>query len=201
MAIWVCADLHLQHKNIIGYCRKQFNSVEEHDKYVIERYNSVVGKDDLVYILGDLGFTPKESLTQLVRQLNGRKILIIGNHDSLKDNDYINMGIIQVIRHPIFYNNNIILSHIPVEECYNSKYAICVHGHLHGNLLTLPNFFNVNVELTDYLPINIEIFEEKAKELCIRYRWQPFGQEWYHEYYKIPVEKKEVRHHGRGSKC
>ena len=184
MAIWVCADLHLQHKNIIRFGRKQFGSIEDHDKYVIERYNSVVGKDDLVYILGDIGFTPKDSLGDKVRQLHGRKILIIGNHDRLQDGDYINMGFIQVVRHPIFYSNNIILSHIPVLECLNSPYTICVHGHLHNNYLTLPNFFNVNIELHDFLPINIKEFEEKAKKLCKQYRWQPFGYEWYKDYYK-----------------
>lgn len=184
MAIWVCADLHLQHKNIIRFGRKQFGSIEDHDKYVIERYNSVVGKDDLVYILGDIGFTPKDSLGDKVRQLHGRKILIIGNHDRLQDGDYINMGFIQVVRHPIFYSNNIILSHIPVLECLNSPYTICVHGHLHNNYLTLPNFFNVNIELHDFLPINIKEFEEKAKKLCKQYRWQPFGSEWYQDYYK-----------------
>lgn len=184
MAIWVCADLHLQHKNIINLCRKEFNSVEMHDKYVIEQYNSVVGQDDLVYILGDIGFTPKDSLAKLVRQLKGRKILIIGNHDRLKDNDYISMGFIQVIRHPIFYNNNIILSHIPVQECLNSPYTINVHGHLHGDDLNLKNFFNVNVELNDYKPINIKVFEEIANKQCIQYRWQPFGSEWYHGFYR-----------------
>ena len=191
MAIWVCADLHLNHKNIIYYCRQQFNSVEEHDKYVIGQYNSVVGKDDLVYILGDVGFSPKDKLAALVKQLNGRKILIIGNHDRLKDNEYANMGFIQVIHHPVFYNNNIILSHIPIRECLNSPYTINIHGHLHNNELNLPNFFNVNVEMTDFLPININVFEEKAKETCVQFRWQPFGSEWYQDYYKKKAESKE----------
>lgn len=185
MAIWVCSDLHLQHKNIINMCRKQFNSVEEHDKYVIKQYNSVVGPDDLVYVLGDVGFTPKDSLAKLIRQLHGRKILVVGNHDRLKDNDYISMGFIQVVRHPIFYNNNIILSHIPCIECLNSPYTINVHGHLHNSALTLPNFFNVNVELHDFLPFNIKYFEEQAEKLCTKYRWQKFGEEWYKDYYSF----------------
>ena len=191
MAIWVCADLHLQDKKITEF--EKFNSVEEHDKYVIERYNSVVGKDDLVYILGDLGFTPKDSLAKLVRQLNGRKILLIGNHDTLKDNDYITMGIIQVIRRPVYYSDKIVLNHIPMEECLNSRNSICVHGHIHNNLLNLPNFFNVNVELTDYLPVNIKVFVEKAEQLCEKERWQPFGKEWYHQYYQLPAEPKEKK--------
>lgn len=184
MAIWVCSDLHLQHKNIINFPGRKFNSVEEHDKYVIDRFNSVVDKDDRVYILGDLGFTPRDKLSTKVRQLNGIKTLIVGNHDRLKDNEYMNMGIAQVIRHPVFYNNNIVLSHIPVMECFNSPYTINVHGHLHCSVLNLPNFFNANVELNDFLPINIEVFVAIAEKMCTPYRWQPFGSEWYKDYYK-----------------
>ena len=184
MAIWVCSDLHLQHKRIIEMCRTQFKTIQEHDQYVISQYNSVVGPDDLVYILGDACFTPKETGGKLLKQLNGRKILVTGNHDKFTDNEYRSMGFIDVIHHPIYYNNNIILSHIPTMECFNSPYVINVHGHVHGHILNLPNFFNVNVELTNYLPINITVFEEKAQQLCSRYRWQPFGKEWYNDYYK-----------------
>ncbi len=184
MAIWVCSDLHLQHKNIINFPGRNFKSVDEHDRYVIDRFNSVVGKDDRVFILGDLGFTPRDKLSTKVRQLNGIKTLIIGNHDRLKDSDYTNMGIAQVIRHPVFYNNNIVLSHVPLLECFNSPYAINIHGHLHCSVLDLPNFFNVNVELNDFLPYNIEVFVEIAKNMCTPYRWQPFGTEWYKDHYK-----------------
>lgn len=184
MAIWVCADLHLQHKRIIEMCRTQFKTIEEHDQYVINRYNSVVGPDDLVYILGDVCFTPRDSAIKLLKQLNGRKILITGNHDHLTDNEYRAAGFIDVIHHPVYYNNNIVLSHIPVMECLNSPYVINAHGHLHGSCLDYPNFFNVNVELNGFLPINIKTFEEKAEKMCIKYRWQPFGQEWYKDHYK-----------------
>lgn len=184
MAIWVTADLHLLHKKIISVCRKQFKSIEEHDEYIINRYNSVVGKDDLVYFLGDVCFKPADKAIKLLKRLNGRKVLITGNHDQLTDNEYRAAGFIEVIRHPVYYNNNIILSHIPVYECLYLRHVINVHGHLHGYVLDLPNFFNVNVELTGFLPVNIEVFEEQARKLCIPYRWEPFGSEWYAKYYK-----------------
>ena len=190
MAIWVCADLHLQDKQINEFCAQKFNSVEEHDKYVIDRYNSVVGKDDLVYILGDVGFRPTNVLATLVRQLNGRKILIVGNHDQLNDTEYKNMGFIEVIRHPVYYNNNIILSHIPCLEAYDNPYVINVHGHLHNNALDLDNFFNVNVEMNDFLPINIKVFEEIANKMCLKTRWERFGSEWYYAFYKNISEVK-----------
>ena len=57
MGIYVISDLHLNHKNIVNMGRP-FETLQEHNDYVIEEYNKVVGKDDLVYILGDVGFSP-----------------------------------------------------------------------------------------------------------------------------------------------
>lgn len=182
MAIWVCSDLHLQHKNIIHLCRPQFKTIEEHDEYIIKQFNNTVGKDDLVYILGDVGFTPKDSLTQLVKRLHGRKILIVGNHDRLNPCQYQSMGFIEVIRHPVYYNNNIILSHLPIKEAFESDTVINIHGHIHQHKFTLPNYFNVNIELNDYKPINMEVFEQKAQQMCKQFRWEPFGTEWYAKY-------------------
>lgn len=183
MAIWVTSDLHLNHKNIVALCRPEFKTLEEHDEYIIKQYNSVVGKDDLSYIIGDAGFTPKDRLISLLSRLNGRKILIRGNHDRLKEADYRKAGIIQVIDHPVYYNNNIILSHIPVQEAFDNPWVLNVHGHLHGSVLDLPNFYNVNVELQkDYLPINIKVLEDLASKITTRYRWQPYGTEWYFKY-------------------
>lgn len=182
--IFVTSDLHFNHKNIINFSRPQFKTLQEHDQFIVEQYNSVVNKDDLVYILGDLGFSPANILKELVKQLNGRKILIIGNHDRLKDSEYFAMGFIEVIHHPIYYNNNIILSHLPVKECYDNPWVINVHGHIHNGNLDLPNYFNVNVEENNYKPINISYFEEKAQQICQRYRWQRFGSEWYSQWEK-----------------
>ena len=179
MAIYVCADLHLNHPEVVSNCREIFRSSQDHDKYIIDRYNSVVGKDDLVYILGDVGFKPIEALKKLIRQLNGRKILIIGNHDQLDDNTYRNMGFIEIYRHPVYYSENIILSHIPLKEGFNNPWVINIHGHLHQSNLNLENYFNVNVEKTNYLPINIEVFKEKAQKICKQERYEPFQKEWY----------------------
>lgn len=179
MSIWVTSDLHFNHKNIIGYCREQFHTIEEHNEYIIQRFNSVVMKDDLVYILGDVGFTPAKELKPLIQKLNGRKILIVGNHDKFTDGEYLSMGFIQVHRHPVYFSTNIILSHIPIIEAYNNPWVINVHGHVHNGKINLSNYFNVNVEENDFLPINMENFKEIALKMCKPSRYQPYREEWY----------------------
>ena len=52
MNIWFIADPHFDHKNIIKYCERPFNTVEEMNQTLIERWNSVVKKDDKVFCIG-----------------------------------------------------------------------------------------------------------------------------------------------------
>jgi len=184
MAIWVTSDWHFNHKNILNYCRQEFSSIEEHNDLIVKNYNNLVGPDDLVYVLGDVGFVPAQELSKIIEQLKGRKVLIVGNHDILNVGQYRKMGFIDVVNHPVYYSSNIILSHFPLRECLDNPWAINVHGHLHNGELELPNFFNVNVELCQYYPVSMKKFEEIAKENCPQSRYQPFGQEWYAKWEK-----------------
>ena len=183
MAIWVTSDFHFNHKNILNTCRK-FESIEEHNEYIIKQYNSVVGKDDLVYVLGDAAWNPLKESKALIERLHGRKILIIGNHDQGSIGAYKSIGFIDVINHPVYYSSKIILSHYPVQECYNNPFCINVHGHLHQAVLTLPNYFNCNIELHDFKPINMKEYEKLADQICRSTRYEAFTTEWYYSFFK-----------------
>lgn len=179
MAIWVTSDLHLNHPDIIKSCRPQFSTTELHDEYVISRFNSVVGKDDLIYILGDVGFTPYIELKDKIKKLNGRKILILGNHDILNPQQYASMGFIEVINHPVYYSPNIILSHIPIQEALNNPWVYNIHGHIHQGTLNLKNYINVNIESSNFLPVNLKGLQQQIASFCRPTRYEPFQQEWY----------------------
>lgn len=179
MATYLTSDLHFNHRNIQKTLRPAFASTAEHDEYVIRKYNEIVGEDDKVYILGDLGFSPVAALDPLVRRLNGRKTLIIGNHDQLNDAKYHAMGIDEVVRHPLYLTDSIVLSHAPLKEALDNPFILNVHGHLHGAVLDFPNFVNVNVDVRGYEPVDLELIKAKAAEMCRPYRWEPYGLEWY----------------------
>lgn len=78
--IFFSSDHHFYHNNIIRYCDRPFSSVEEMNESMIVSWNAVVSPDDTVFYLGDfsMAFRPVETITP---RLNGRKILIPGNHD------------------------------------------------------------------------------------------------------------------------
>ena len=82
------ADTHFGHDNIRRLSHRPFKTIEEMDKTITNNWNSRVRDNDDVYILGDFSYKSKDPISYL-KQLNGRKHLIVGNHDTklLKNND------------------------------------------------------------------------------------------------------------------
>lgn len=99
MSIFFTSDLHFGHKNILNFAKpRPFSTIQEHDKAIIDNWNSVVKDNDIVYILGDLALgLNMEQLEINLKALKGHKHLIIGNHDKPKQYAY-------------FLNNNLLES-------------------------------------------------------------------------------------------
>lgn len=75
------ADTHFSHENVIQFDNRPFATIEEHDRVLIERWNSVIkNKNDHVYVLGDFIWKAKGA-SDILKKLNGSIHLIIGNHD------------------------------------------------------------------------------------------------------------------------
>ena len=78
--VFFTSDLHFGHQNILKFCNRPWETTEEMDKALIENWNSVVGKDDIVFDLGDFAFAPNWRWKEILSQLNGKHYLILGNH-------------------------------------------------------------------------------------------------------------------------
>lgn len=74
------SDLHLGHKNILAFDNRPFFNLKEMTETIISNWNSVVGKNDSVYVLGDM-FWNNSEIPIVLPKLNGTKYLIKGNHD------------------------------------------------------------------------------------------------------------------------
>jgi calcineurin-like phosphoesterase family protein len=77
--VFITADHHFGHENIIKFCDRPFKTVKEMDKALVENWNKVVSKDDIVYHLGDFTLGGFEIAKGYFEQLNG-KIQVLGNH-------------------------------------------------------------------------------------------------------------------------
>jgi len=168
---WVVSDTHFQHEFIIkaDFARRKFGGVEEMDEHMIEKWNSVVQQGDVVYHCGDVMFGQKEGFKERIwNKLNGRKRLIIGNHD---DMNYIVKA--QLFDEIDFWKKlrdfGIILSHIPLhsetleETRWGGDLLFNVHGHTHSNGSPVGPYKSVCVELVDYTPVNLEEIRDSQK--------------------------------------
>lgn len=153
---FMISDMHFGHKNIMLYENRPFNDVEEMDNSIIQNWNKVVGKNDKVFVLGDVSFYNKEKTAQIIKSLNGYKTLILGNHDEERSLMWWReTGFEEVYRYPIVFEKFYILSHEPLYLSRNMPYAN-IHGHIHHLKYDDKQFFNVSVECIDYTPISFE---------------------------------------------
>lgn len=84
MRYFFTADTHFGHSNIIKYCSRPFSNIKDHDDWLVWAWNSTVNYNDIVFHLGDLAH--KSVGSKYIDRLNGRLILIRGNHDhSIKE--------------------------------------------------------------------------------------------------------------------
>jgi calcineurin-like phosphoesterase family protein len=162
---WFSSDWHLFHTNIIKLSNRPFNSIEEMNEEIVKNWNAKVGKNDICFFLGDLGF-PRNAKTyheleSIVRSLNGKEIHFIrGNHDKdLKGAtkalfssflDYMEVEI---------DGQFIVMSHYPMLTFNKSFYGSwMLHGHCHGNLPedSLSKRIDVGIDCWNYSPVSFE---------------------------------------------
>ncbi len=136
MKEYVISDLHFGHKNIIKYENRPFENIEEMDKNLIEMWNNTANREDLIYILGDFSWYNGAKTNELLKNLNGRKILVIGNHDSnfLTKKDFDKSLFDEICNYKeVKINKKLIcMSHYPIAD-WNGKENGSIHlfGHIH----------------------------------------------------------------------
>jgi len=154
------SDWHLGHKAICKY-RKMFKDITEHDQTLIDNYKKVVKKRDTCYFFGDICFT--DASLELMRDLPGKKILIMGNHDgqNMKDKKRLWEVFDDIISFKSY--KGAWLSHCPIHESeLRTKYNI--HGHTHSATVDDERYFNICVEKTNFEPVELKTVIEGLKE-------------------------------------
>ena len=174
-AVFLVSDTHFGHEKTCTVFKREdgtplrpFASAEEMNEVMVQRWNERVGPADKVYHLGDVVINRK--YLSVLERLNGDKVLIKGNHDIFRLEDYT-----KYFRDIRGYHvmNGMILSHVPVHTDSLERFGCNIHGHLHANRVMKtdygrevidPRYFNVSVECIDFAPILFEDAIERIKE-------------------------------------
>jgi calcineurin-like phosphoesterase family protein len=182
-AVFLTSDTHFGHAGVCRFTHpddpevklRPWDNADEMDEEMIRRWNDRVRPNDKVYHLGDVVINRKALKT--LSRLNGDKVLIRGNHDIFRDDEYR-----EYFRELRAYHvmNGLILSHIPVHEASLGRFGCNIHGHLHtsrvkkargvdartGEILygteIDPRYWCACVEQTDFAPI---LFEDALKKI------------------------------------
>ena len=173
MATYVFSDPHFDSEKIIANGERPFRDVAHMNHILIENYNSVVQKQDVCYWLGDVMYgASKDKVSKILRQLHGRKYLILGNHDrGHSETWWRDAGFDKVFTNPVYIAEQyIMLSHEPLEEFGDLTPIANIHGHIHIQDYDFPNHaqcINVCVEKTDYKPVLMRNpFLTHMREFC-----------------------------------
>lgn len=156
--IFFTSDTHFLHQKILSYCpNRKFDTVEEHDEHLIKVWNQKVQPNDTILHLGDFAFGPIERSYEILDRLNGKKVLITGNHDvrHMKHDEFKNRwraifrGYHEVEVQFQGHNHLVVLCHYPLESWNKMRYgSYHFFGHTHQTNVrhNHPYKFNVGVD-------------------------------------------------------
>jgi calcineurin-like phosphoesterase family protein len=181
--IFFTSDTHFGHANIVKYCQRPFESIEEHDQILIGNWNRTVGKNDTVYHLGDFCFKNKTNdFESYLKKLNGFIYLIWGNHDQVAKYEKMAKGMHVFNQDKIRFlgdyerikieGQDIILSHYSFRVWDKSHHGSWnLYGHSHGTLFDDPHLrsIDVGVDSHNYYPISFD----QVKRLMNNKYWRP----------------------------
>lgn len=185
---FVCSDTHFSHRGIVKFLREDnvtkerpWDNIEEMDEALVKNWNSVVRPTDTVYHLGDVVIN--RSALPILGRLNGTKILVKGNHDVFRAEEYLEY--FKDIRGSAVLNN-LVMTHIPLHPASIERWDGNVHGHLHSKrVMTVkqvivnpgergshlgyeavpdPSYLCVSMENINYTPISLEEVMKRFKE-------------------------------------
>lgn len=169
--VWVWSDTHFGHKNIIKYCDRPYPDIRLMLECLIGNYQSVVKPEDICIWVGDVGFMGDVEINNILTQLNGYKILVVGNHD-FHHGKLRNLAFDET--HLLYYlrvddeDLDLVFTHYPQDNLPVD--IVNIHGHTHNRNTNVRQQINVSVEVIGYKPINLTKLITEAKQRVSIYK-------------------------------
>ena len=168
--LFFIADTYFSHTNMLKFedeagnrVRPHFSSVEEMNEALILNWNSVVAPEDRIYHLGDVCFGGIETVRSVLPRLNGKKRLILGNHDRVKGHElwkyFQDIGLWKN-----FDEHDFVATHIPILPTQFRRVKYNVHWHGTPYARYFPVYHNISCEMTNYTPIHLDVLKRTIEE-------------------------------------
>jgi len=178
VTVWFSSDMHLGHAGVIKFCNRPFETVEEMDEAIVDKWNKTVRGTERVYVLGDVSFHNPKVGVPLLRRLNGEKILVLGNHDKYSMTQYRQAGFVHICNETVIpmLGRRVRMSHFPYlprpeenepdhEMRYphlrprrdGNEFLLC--GHVHDRWKTRERMVNVGTDVWNFRPVSHSVIE------------------------------------------
>jgi calcineurin-like phosphoesterase family protein len=146
MKTWLTSDIHFGHANIIGYCNRPFETVDQMDKEIIRRWNNCISENDDVFFLGDFAFAKAQRIVDILSQLNFKHLMIVpGNHDTKLISMWehpiqpvwvcdgvVGVSLLPPLHEMVYEGTRFVLCHYPLESWHwRNRGTVHLHGHRH----------------------------------------------------------------------
>ena len=160
------SDQHFGHFNIIRLSRRPFETVEEMDETMVERWNAKVRDGDTVYVLGDLFFRAA-TVEPILKRLKGCKHLVLGNHDH-SWTDRVNLAdhfeSVQTLKEGTVDGRLVTMCHYPMLSYPQARRGYMIYGHIHNNtgddywplIMRRPRMLNAGVDVNNFEPVTFD---------------------------------------------
>jgi calcineurin-like phosphoesterase family protein len=170
--IFFTSDQHFSHENVIKFCNRPYASSEEMNQALIDNFNRTVGPDDITYFLGDMFFCKRGEAMSIMSCLNGRKRLILGNHDKVIKNNKSLQDQFEII-HPDLHEETIdgikvVMCHYPLLSWNKATHgSFMLYGHAHNGIPFDPQYrrMDVGVDAHNYAPISWADIKRKLEKV------------------------------------
>lgn len=199
MSIFVTADTHFDHPNIIRHCDRPFENVDEMNQTLVDNWNAVVNKHDLVYILGDFAF---QGHRHWIHATKGKKIIIMGNHDKMSYDILRLFKDVHSLLDIRIAGQKITMCHYPMVSWRASIHGSWhLYGHMHGRSMEYDDrlMFDVGVDVWNYSPVPWEVvcMKMQEKEQIRKEKWanNPWTDEQQHEMEMRVVNSRDKNRH------
>lgn len=182
------SDCHFRHWNdkvnfgIINFERNQFQTIEEHDEYLVQMIQKLceqLNEKDEVWNLGDFGSLDFLFISNLIRETGAKSYFVYGNHDRQKDLAKFEKYFDKVYFYPVFLSQKLVVSHFPVAVYPDT---INIHGHTHGADLKSINHVCASIHIINYKPItqrDLDKIYQKMPKFNRRFLYEPWADEYH----------------------
>lgn len=168
--LWLTADTHWGHRNVLKHDKRPFVTIEEHDARIIENWNSLVKDTDDVWHLGDFNVYSDLNAEHYFRQLKGRIHIVWGNHDQETRKKFSHLFESNWDYKELKVNHQLmVLSHYSFRSWRNAhRGSWHLFGHSHHSLPSLGKSLDVGINGHDYRPISFsQIKNYMDKQIAI----------------------------------